>query len=102
MLRCWSNCHSISKLLSDHHHHHLQGKLILRYMWQHPTLHMPIFHQNVIMGFGAKEGNANAYNTCSKLICIMDYENDKFIHAQTCTYNKVVQLLELAGGIEHA
>ena len=32
----------------------------------------------------------------------MDYENDKFIHALTCTYKKVMQLLELVGVIEHA
>ena len=38
---------------------------------------------------------------CSNILCKVDYDNDKFIHAQTYTYNKVMRLLEVAGVVEH-
>ena len=31
----------------------------------------------------------------------VDYESDKFIHTPTYAYNEVIQLLELAGVVEH-
>ena len=35
-----------------------------------------------------------------KFLFKVDYDNDKFIHAPTYTYNKVMQLLELANVVE--
>ena len=35
-----------------------------------------------------------------KFLCKVDYHNDKFIHAPTYTYNKVMQLLELVNVVE--
>lgn len=34
------------------------------------------------------------------LLCKVDYNNKKFIHAPTYTYNEVMHLLELAGVVE--
>lgn len=31
----------------------------------------------------------------------VNYNNDKFIHAQTYTYNKVMQILEFVSVVEH-
>lgn len=36
-----------------------------------------------------------------KFLCKLDYENNKFIHAPTHTYNEVMHLLELVGEVEH-
>ena len=35
-----------------------------------------------------------------RFMCKVDYDNDKFIHAPTYTYNKVMRLLELANVVE--
>ncbi len=34
------------------------------------------------------------------ILCKVDYESNKFIHAPTYTYNEVKRLLELAGVVE--
>ena len=35
-----------------------------------------------------------------RFLCKVDYDSDKFIHAPTYSYNKVIQLLELARVVE--
>ena len=47
-----SYCHSISRRWSDNQHCFQGGYHILCHNWQYPTLHMPILHKNVILGFG--------------------------------------------------
>lgn len=36
-----------------------------------------------------------------QFLCKVDYENNKFIHAPTYAYNKVMRLFELASVVEH-
>ena len=35
-----------------------------------------------------------------RILCKVDYESDKFIHAPTYTYNEVMRLLEFVGVVE--
>ena len=35
-----------------------------------------------------------------RFLCKVDYDSGKFIHAPTCSYNKVMWLLELVGVVE--
>jgi hypothetical protein len=36
-----------------------------------------------------------------RILCKMNYDSDKFIHAPTYSYNEVMRILELAGVVEH-
>lgn len=58
---------------------------------------MPRFYENVISEFG-KEREWVYYKhlyCVFKVMCKLDYKNNKFIHKPTFTYIKAMQLLEL-------
>lgn len=77
-----------------------RGKLTHVFLWQYLTMHMLGLHQNDLYGF-EKENECTMYfrdlHYVSKLLCKVNYNNNKFIHAPTYTYNKVMRLLELVG-----
>lgn len=37
---------------------------------------------------------------CIRFLCKVDNYNDKSIHVPTCTYNEVMQILEMVGVVE--
>ena len=67
--------------------------------WQHPALHMLIFHENVLSCIGkkAKWVYYEHLYYVFRILCKVDYESDKFIHAPTYIYNEVMRLPKLFG-----
>ena len=64
---------------------------------------MPEGHKIVPSSFGEKERKwvyCKYFYSVFRFLCTVNDNNDKFIHTPMYTYNKVMQLLELANVVE--
>ena len=95
--------HSISRIWSASQHCGQEGHRILCHNWQHATLKSWFDFTKMSSHFLGKKGEWVYYKhlyCVFRILCKVDHGSDKFIHAPTYSYNKVMQLLELVGVVE--
>lgn len=87
---------------SDNQHYIQEGHCLPCYSWRHPMVHVLELHQHVLLGFEKERERVYCKHLyyVFKFLCKVDYNNDKFISAQTYAFNKVIRLLKLAGIVE--